>query len=106
MVQLSAGHLPSIVVIEVLAQLQQTAPTEWCGDTTECAEGGLGNRERTVATEVCQFFADQLPIAALQNPDGGHHHGIAKIIEGVGAELEQFGVCEAMGPELQQVETR
>ena len=67
------------VIIQVLAQLQQTTLTGGCGDATERAESGLGNRQGTVSTQLCQLFADQHAIAALQNPNGGHNNWIAKI---------------------------
>ena len=102
--QLGAGHLASTVVIQVLAQLQQAALTGRCGNATERAEGGLGNRQGTVATQVCQLFADQHAIAALQNPNGGHNHWIAKIIQNLLAELQQFTVVQAVGPEAEQLQ--
>ena len=92
MAQLGVGHLPPNVVIQLLAQLQQAALTRRCGDATERAEGCLGNRQGTVATKLCQLFADQHAIAALQNPNGGHNDWIAKIIQNLLAELQQFTV--------------
>ena len=103
--QLGAGHFPPNVVIQLLAQLQQAALTGRCGDATERAESGLGNRQGTVATKLCQLFADQHAIAALQNPNGGHNDWIAKIIQNLLAELQQFTVVEAMGSEAEQLKT-
>ena len=54
--QLGAGHLASTVVIQVLAQLQQAALTGRCGDATKRSEGGLGNRQGTVAHKALPAF--------------------------------------------------
>ena len=91
--QLGAGHFPPNVIIQLLAQLQQAALTGRCGDATECAEGGLGNRQGTVATKLCQLFADQHAIAALQNPNSGNNHWIAKITQHLLAELQKDFQC-------------
>jgi hypothetical protein len=96
LVQLNACHLASTVVIQLFAQLQQTALTVRCGDATQRAEGGLCNREGTVATQFCQLFADQHAIAALKNPNGRYNDWIAKIIQDLFAELEKFAVVEAV----------
>ena len=97
--QLGVGHPASTVVIQLLAQFQQTTLTGRCGDATECAEGGLGNGQGTVATQLSQLFADDHAIAALQNPNGGYNDWIAKIIQHLLAELQQLAVVEAVGPE-------
>ena len=102
--QLGAGHLASTVVIQVLAQLQQTTLTGRCGDATERAESGLGNGQGTVSTQLCQLFADQHAIAALQNPNRCHNDWIAKIIQNLLAELQQFAVFQAVGPEAEQLQ--
>ena len=54
-----------------------------------------------VATQLCQLFADQHAIAALQNPNCCHNHWIAKIIQNLLAELQQFDVFQAVGPEAE-----
>ena len=103
--QLGAGHFPSNVVIQLLAQLQQAALTGGCGNATERAEGGLGNREGTISTKLRQLFADQHAVSALQNSNGGHNHWSPKIIQSLLAKLQQFTVVEAVGSEAEQLKT-
>ena len=102
--QLGAGHFPPNVVIQLLAQPQQAALTGRCGDTTKSTKSGLGNSEGAVATQLGQLFADHHAIAALEYPNGGHNHWIAKIIQNLLAELQQFAVIEAVGPEAEQLQ--
>jgi hypothetical protein len=41
----------------------------------------------------------------LQNPNGSHNDWIAKISQDFLAELQQFAVVEAVGPEAEQLQT-